>query len=235
MQTSTRAAGLAMLVFGVAGIAWFALAATPPSLGYEDTDDPALMLRFARTFPTVFVQEGMALLTMSISLTVATISTAEVLGRRIDRVALRSITAFGLFGAAAFFVAGALRVNASGPAIHIAGLDESWGQAAFVAIQVGGQALLISGLFMVGLWSVGVSILGYRANALPTWLCALGALPAVRLVMGLLGPLGLLPAIGLLWPLWMAAILGTMLWYLLLGAVLLRTGFARDGVAPPAS
>ena len=231
MQNSIRVAGVSMLVFGIAGIAWFVLALTPPSLGYADTDDPGLMLQFARVFPAVFVQEGMALLTMSISLTVATVAMVEVLALRVDRIALRSITAFGLFAAAAFFVTGALRVNASGPAIHIAGLNEAWGQAAFVAIQVGGQALGISGLFMIGLWSVGVSVLGYRANALPTWLCALGILPAIRLVMGVLGPLGLLPEIGLLWPLFMAAILGTLLWYLLLGAVLLRMGLARAGVA----
>ena len=56
MRATTRAAGLSMLVFAIAGVAWFVLAATPPSLGYADTDDPALMLRFARAFPAVFVQ-----------------------------------------------------------------------------------------------------------------------------------------------------------------------------------
>lgn len=58
MQRTMHAAGLSVLVFGLAGIAFFALVLVPVALGYEDTDDPALMLAFTRAYPKVFVQEA---------------------------------------------------------------------------------------------------------------------------------------------------------------------------------
>lgn len=224
MQRTMYAAGLSVLVFGLAGIAFFALVLVPVALGYEDTDDPALMLAFTRAYPKVFVQEGLALLTMSISLVVAVVAMAEVIGRAADVVALRSISVFGWFAALCFFVGGALRVQAAGPVVHIADLNAAWGESAYLAVQVGAQALLITALLMVGLWSLGVGVIGYRSGVLPGWLAALACLPALRAVLGTFGPLGLVPEIELLWLLGMVAIPGTMLWTVLLGVVLLRRG-----------
>ncbi len=81
----------------LAGIAWFALESTPPRLGFEDTDNPAVMVRFIRAYPEVFVQAGMALILMAISLTVAVLAVAEVIGPRSGAVGLRSTSALGLF------------------------------------------------------------------------------------------------------------------------------------------
>ena len=50
--------------------------------------------------------------------------------------------------------------------------------------------------------------------------------PAIRLVAGIAGPLGLLPSSDLLWLLSMASIPGTLVWCLVLGMVLVRRGYA---------
>lgn len=227
MPRTTLAASVSVLAFGIAGIAFFALVLVPVSLGYEDTDDPALMLAFTRAYPKVFVQEGLALLAMSVSLVVAVVAVAEVIGHAANGVALRTISVFGLFAALCFFLAGALRVQAAGPVVHIADLNAVWGESAYVAVQVGAQALLITGLFMVGLWSLGVGVIGYRVGAWPGWLAALAVFPALRAGLGTLAQVGLLPEIEIFWLLSVVAIPGTMLWTLLLGVVLLRQ--ARRG------
>lgn len=63
-------------------------------------------------------------------------------------------------------------------------------------------------------------------------LCALGVLPGYRILSGLLGPVGLLPDLDVLWIVSIASIFGTFLWCLFLGLVLLRRGFraATPGV-----
>ena len=224
MNSATRAAGLSAIVFAIAGVCWFALESTPPRLGFEDTDDPALMVGFIREHPEVFVQAGMALIVMALSLTVAVLGVAEVIGPGSSQVGLRSSSAFGLFAAAFFLFGGAIRIGSSGPLLHMAGLRTEWGEGAYLAAQVVSQGVLGGGILALSLWVVGLSVIGLRTKALPTALCALGFVPAFRIVSGTLGPLGLLPDIGIFWPLAMASILGTVLWCLLLGTVLLRRG-----------
>ena len=61
-MSTARLGALSVIVFALAGIAWFALESTSPRLGFEDTDSPAVMIRFIRAYPGVFVQAGMALI-----------------------------------------------------------------------------------------------------------------------------------------------------------------------------
>ena len=66
-------------------------------------------------------------------------------------------------------------------------------------------------------------------------LCILGVFPAFRIVSGILGPLRLLPEIGMLWVISIASIFGTILWCFFLGIVLLRRSFgstAEPAVEP---
>jgi len=235
MKNTMGAAGLAIIVFAIAGVSWFALESTPPRLGFEDTDNPALMVGFVREHPEVFVQAGMTLIIMALSLTVAVLGIAEVLGPGSSPVGLRSSSAFGLFAAAFFLFGGAIRIGSSGPLLHMAGLRAEWGEGAYLAIQVVSQAVLIGAVFALCLWVVGLSVIGLRTKAIPLALSVLGILPAFRIGSSTLGPLGLLPDAEILWFIGMASILGTIRWCLLLGVVLLRRGFAateQSGVAP---
>ena len=222
MKNTLGAAGLATIVFALAGVSWFVLESTPPRLGFEDTDNPAVMVEFVRTYPEIFVQAGVALIIMAISLTVAVLAVAEVMRPGSSQVGLRSSSAFGLFAAGFFLFGGAIRIGSSGPLLHMAGLRAEWGEGAYLAAQVVSQGVLGGGIVALCLWVVGLSVIGLRTKAIPLVLCILGVLPAFRLVTSTLGPLGLLPDAEFLWLIGMASILGTILWCLLLGGVFLR-------------
>jgi len=204
---------------------WFVLEGTPQRLGFEDTDDPAIMVEFIRQHPEVFVQAGAMLVLMAISLAIAVVAVEEVIRPQPGSVGPRSTSVFGLVGAAFFLFGGAVRIGSSGPLLHMAGLEGAWGEGAYVAAQVVSQAVLIGGIFAVCLWAVGLSLVGVRTKVIPLALCALGVLPAFRIVSGILGPIGLLPNVDGLWLVSIASIFGTILWCLLLGIVLLRRGF----------
>ncbi|MBA2381551.1 MAG: hypothetical protein H0V73_05510 [Chloroflexi bacterium] len=225
MKLSTRVAGLSAIVFALAGLAWFAFEVTPVGLGFEDTDNPAVMVSFIRTHPDVYVDAGLALIMMAIALTAAVLTVADVAAERANSAALRWASAFGLFAAAFFLVHGGIRIGSSGPLLHIADLKGEWGEVAYLAAQVTGQALAIGGIVGLCLWAIGLSLIGIQTRVFPLALCALAAFPAIRLVTAILGPLRLLPDSELLWAISIAAIPGTMLWCLTLGLVLLRRGF----------
>jgi hypothetical protein len=221
-RRTTSIAAISTGVFALFAIVWFVLESTPPRLGFEDTDDPAIMVEFIRQHPEVFVRAGVVLVLMAISLVIAVLSVEEVVGPQSGGAGLRSTSAFGLFAAAFFLFGGGVRIGSSGPLLHMAGLRDAWGEGAYVAAQVVSQAVLIGGIFAVCLWSVGLSLIGMRTKVIPLALCALAAFPAVRILSGLLGPLGLVPDVDGLWVLSIASTFGTILWCLLLGMVLLR-------------
>ena len=235
MNPDHRVAGVSTIAFAIASFAWFVQELAPPGLGYEDTDSPGVMVEFVRAYPEIHVFAGFALVLMSITLTVAVLGVSEVLRAAGAALAVRVLSALGLFAAAFFLVSGALKVGASGPLLHIAGLRADWGESAYLVYQVAGQALLISGVIGLCSWAVGLSLVGLRTRVLPSVLCALGLIPAVRLVTGFLGPAGLLPDNDLLWIVGLLSVPGTILWCLLLGLVLLRRGFGGQpaGIARP--
>ncbi len=237
MRSTARIAAIPTLSVTVAGITWLVLESTPVRLGFEDTDDPALMVDFIRQYPDVFAQAGVVLILLAVGLTIAVIALAGVIRPAAGAVSNRATLAFGLFSAGLLLLAGGIRVGSSGPLLHMAGLSQATGEAAYVAAQVVSQAVMNAALLALCLWAVGVSLIGFRSKVLPLALCALGVLPAYRIVGGLLGPVGLLPDIGVLWMIGIASIFGTFLWCLVLGLVLLRRSFraAPSGVgAEPA-
>jgi hypothetical protein len=227
-RSTTRIAAMSTSMFAIAAIAWFLLESTPPRLGFEDTDDPAIMIAFIRQHPEVFVQAGAMLVLMAFGLVIAVLAVEDVVRPSSGGVALRSTSAFGLTAAALFLFGGAVRIGSSGPLLHMAGLREAWGEGAYVAAQVVSQAILIGGIFAVCLWAVGLSLIGLRTKILPMALCVLGILPAIRIASGLLGPLDLLPDVGVLWVISIASIFGTILWCLVLGIVLLRRSLGAE-------
>ena len=220
-----RIAAISTIVFALGAIVWFALESTPPRLGFEDTDDPAVMVGFIRQHPEVFVRAGIMLVLMAVSLAIAVLAVEEVVRPRSGGLSLRSTSAFGLFAAAFFLFGGAIRIGSSGPLLHMADLRAAWGEGAYVAAQVVSQGVLIGGVFGVCLWAVGLSLIGIRTKVIPLALCILGVFPAFRIVSGLLGPLGLLPAEDGLWVISILSISGSILWCFVLGIVLLRRSF----------
>lgn len=225
MKDTARVAGLSIIGFAIAGIVSFALEGSPSSQGL-DGDNPGQMLRFLRANPHIYAQAGVALLLMAISLTIGVLAVAELFRERTDRLAAHIVTAFGLFAAVMFFVHGAMRIGSSEPVLYIAGLREEWGEAAYLAVQMAGvQGVGIAAIFALCLWAVGLSLIGFRSRVLPLALCALGVLPALRVVVGPLGILGILPDDDFIWVLTILGIFGVLLWSLLLGILVLVRSF----------
>lgn len=214
----TKIAGIASIVSGLAGAVWLYLESTPPRLGFDDTDDPMVSLRYLEQHAIVYAQAGTVLLVLAIALVIATHAVSEALSHRASPVALRVVTTIGLFSAAFFFMHGVLRLGVQ-PLLYVDGLRHEWGQAAYLVNQFAGiHGFAQSGIVTLCLWAVGISIIGFRTRALPIALCALGIIPGFRL-LSILGPFGV-SADGL-WIFFMASIVGVMLWTLVLGLVLL--------------
>ncbi len=218
----TRVGATAAGLVAIAGVAWQYLETTPVRLGFEDTDDPALMVAFIRQYPGVFSQAGVVLVLMAIALIVAVLAITPVVGPTRDALSTRTTTSFGLIAAAILFFGGGIRVGSSGPLLHMAGLSQASGEAAYVAAQVASQAALITGILALCLWILGLTVIGFRNRTLPALLCILAVAPAYRVAGGLLGPLGLLPQTDVFWVLGVLSILGTFAWLPLLGVVLAR-------------
>jgi hypothetical protein len=226
MRSRSIVGALALIVFAIAGIAWFTLELAPPNMGFEDTDSPAVSLGFLRAHGQIYAQGGVALLLMAISLTIAVLAVWDALAPRVDALALRTTTALGLFAAAFFFMHGVLRLGVE-PLLYIDGLDRDWGEAAYLAIQmIGLHGFAQAAVMAACLWVVGVALMGMRARALPMALCIFALIPAFRL-LGALGPLGMLDGLPEeSWFLFMISIPGLLLWCLLLGIVMIRRDLA---------
>jgi hypothetical protein len=114
-----------------------------------------------------------------------------------------------------------------GPLAHIEQQDEAWGQAAYLVVQMAGVHGAAQGATVaLCIWAVALGVIGFRTGVLPTWVSVLAVLPLLRLLGAVLGPLELLPEE--LWIVFMAAILGTMLWAFGLAiALLLRSRASR--------
>lgn len=240
MNSTAVIAGTATIIFAVLGIVSFALESSPASLDL-DGDNPRQMVQWVRDNPEVYGQAGLALLAMAVSLTIGVLAVAELFRDRVDTLALKSATAFGLFAAAMFFVHGAMRIGSSGPLIHIADYRAEWGESAYLAVQMTGvQGVGIAGILTLCLWAIGLSLIGLRSRVIPIALVILGVFPAIRVVTSTLGVLGLLPDEDLIWMVSVSGIFGLMLWCLLVGVVLLWRGVravpkVQPGAAPAAA
>ena len=123
-------------------------------------------------------------------------------------------------------------MQAPGTLVYMADLNRSWGEAAYLAVQMAGtQGLASAGVFALSGWAVGLSFFGWRSGAVPFALALLGVAPALPWIMGLLARTSLLPE-GL-WILYIGSIvLGIPLWGIVLGGYLVGRS-ARWSVRAP--
>lgn len=214
-------AAVSAVIAGVLGLAWFALLLAQPLMGFEDTDDPAVGVRFVREHPQVFAQTGLVLLLMALVLVVAVASVAELQVQLRPRWPVTATSAAGMLAAVCLLVFGVMRIGASGPLLHIAGLREDWGEAAYLVVQMAGvQGVLPAGMLLLAVWAVGVSVMGLLQGTVPRVVCALGVVPAIHVVGRLVGEAGdLLP--GWTWFIVIVSIPGTLAWCIALGVGLL--------------
>ncbi len=240
MPRPWSAGRLAPLVAGLAGLAWFWFELAPQRAGFADTDDPAVGLRFLAADPQAWPNAGLALSIAGIALVATVISlrgrleaaaTPAAAGAGRD-VALETVSAIGLI-ASAFLIAQAMTRLAGGPVQYVQGLDQAWGETAYLVTQfVGIQLFAVGGLVLLATWTVAIAWLGVRRRVLPRTVAVLALVPGLRL-LGVLGVAHVLP--DGLWILYMASIPGTFAWLIVLGAMTPADTLARsDGLAAEA-
>lgn len=214
---------VAPIVAGIAGLAWFWLELAPQRAGFEDTDDPAIGLAFINAHPSAWALAGLALGITAIALVATVLAlrvrlgvTSDDASKRGERgVAVDTVSVIGFFAAAMLFGMSAVRMS-GGPVRYVQGLDQAWGEAAYLVTQfVGIQALATGGLVLLDLWLVGVAWIGARRGVVPRFVALLAAVPALRLV-GVLGPFGI--EVEGAWALVMLAIPAAFAWLVVLGA-----------------
>ncbi|HJP89926.1 MAG TPA: hypothetical protein VJ850_12895 [Candidatus Limnocylindrales bacterium] len=214
-----KVARIAPVVAGVAGLAAFWAELAPQRAGFPDTDHPGQGLEFIAAQPGAWAVVGVAFMAFAVALVVTVLSVrarllaASPTGQ--ESVSVDALTVIGLFGALMAFGFGIMRMGA-GPIQYIQGLDQSWGEAAYLVTQIAGVQLLEPGSFLaLILWIVGVAWLGARRGVVPRVVAVLAVLPAFRL-LGFLGPFGL--ALEELWIFSIVAIPAAYVWLALLGA-----------------
>lgn len=223
-RSALRAGGMAVIIAGLAGIAWYTLELMPPVLGFDDTDNPGVSLDYLHQHPQFYGLAGITLFIMAIAYIVASFAVSDALAPRTSSITRRSLSALGLFSAAFLFMHGVLRESV-GPLLYIDSVNSGWGESAYLAIQmVGLHGFAQAGLLTLCAWGVGISAAGARSHALPMWLCVLGLVAGLRLVLLIAGPFMTAAKIdlpGFFWIFSIALIPLGMLWWLCLGVALL--------------
>ncbi len=217
-----RQGGVAAILAGVGAFAVVGLEARRTSLGFNDADDPRVMLRFFREHPDLYTTSGIALVLVGIALAVAVLVLWRVTSAADPGLFVRIGAVFGLFSSAFFFAQGVLRVQSPGTILHIAGLDEESGMAAYAAVQMAGtQGFGSAGAFSLAVSAVALAVGTWRGRTLPRVVAVLAVPPAAFLLTGLLGPLT--EASQALYLVYIASVvLGLPFWCMGVGVALLR-------------
>ena len=222
MRNTARVGGIALIAFALAFIATFALEARRVSLGFEDGDNPEQSVAFIKLHGGIYEASGTLQIFMTIALTFGTLAVAGIIGQPTPSLIVKSITAFGLFAAAAYFLNGALRLAAARPLLYIDGLRHDWGLTAYLIVQmVGIQGFLQAGIVNFSFWAIGVSLVNVRSRVFPRALSMLVVFPAFHMFTLLFGPF-LGKAFDGLYVFYILSVFGTVLWCFMLGILLLR-------------
>lgn len=215
-------AGAIGVALGLAG--FFALESYRGSLGFENADNPAVMLQFLRQHAELYTLTGLTFVAIAAALVFAVVAVWHVTAPRRNGLLMQFASVFGMFAAAFFFAHGVLRVQAPGTIVHIDNLSHESGLAAYAAVQMAGtQGLGSSGAFALAIWGVGIAIANLRTGVLSRPVLLLAILPALFVVTGLGGPL-----LGIsegFYMLYMLSLLGLVVWCFALGIRLLRYAF----------
>ncbi len=220
MKSHSKIGGGALVVFSLSSVALIVLESQRSGLGFNDADNPAVMIRFLRERLDIFTFSGIVSVVMGVSLSLAALALWEILSRKRSLV-LQSGTLAAFAASAFFFVNGVLRIQAPGTLLHMAGMDGDWGIAGYVALQiVGTQGLASAGGFAFGLWVICVGIANFGSRVFWAGLSWLGALAAAGMLFSaFFGPL--LPDLDLIYPVYVVSLLLVLVvWPLLVGIIL---------------
>lgn len=180
-MTPTRAPGIALVCTAVALMAVAALELAVGS-ARGDGDNPADSLDYLASYGQLYALSGLALVAGGAAMIVAALGVRRFARTAGVSLALESITAVAVLAAGFFAVAGVMRMQAVGTVPHIQGLDQQWGESAYLVVQIAGtQGLLSAGLIGLAAWLVGFVLFAWRRRV--RWPSLVGVIPALILLL----------------------------------------------------
>lgn len=178
-ERRTAAAGLILVALAIPGAFLFEALTRPEG---TDGDNPAESLVYLHEHGTAYALSGACFVVAAFGL----IAAATSFPARLPLTA-----ALGSVGGGLWVFTGALRLSSPGPIAHIEEMRASWGESAYLVVQMAGtQAGLLGGAMCFIVWMLLTSALAWRRRCLPRWLAGLGMAPVVVLVLAVLGPAG---------------------------------------------
>lgn len=155
-----RAPGIALMGSGASLLAVSVLEFAAGD-GRGDGDNPADSLRYLAEFGLLYSYSGLALVVGGVALVVAVLGILRITG--MPSLAYAAASTFGVLAGGFLSVSGVMRMQAYGTVPHIQSLDQSWGEAAYLAVQMAGtQGLLSTGMMALAAWLVAFAIVLIR-------------------------------------------------------------------------
>lgn len=174
-----RTPGYALIATGVA-LALVSVLELSAGDARGDGDNPADSLRFLAEFGDLYAYSGLALVTGGVALVVAVLGIRRLLGEL--SLAFSTSSVFAVLAGGFLAVSGVMRMQAVGTVPHIQSLRESWGEAAYLTVQIAGtQGLLSAGMMGLAAWLVALAIVCARRGA--TGPILLAAFPLIALLI----------------------------------------------------
>jgi hypothetical protein len=157
---STRTPGFALIATGVT-LALVSVLELSAGDARGDGDNPADSLRFLAEFGDLYAYSGLALVTGGVALVLAVLAIRRMLGEL--SLAFSTTSAFAVLSGGFLAVCGVMRMQAVGTVPHIQGLKESWGESAYLTVQIAGtQGLLSAGMMGLAAWLIALAIVFVR-------------------------------------------------------------------------
>jgi len=228
MTGTARVGGVFLIAFALAFLGAFFVESLRVSYGFDDGDNPEQSVAFLKEHGEVYEGSAVLQIFMMVALTVGALAVAQTIGPAAPALAVKSITAFGLFAAFAFFLNAALRLAAARPLLYIDSLSHEWGLTAYLTVQmIGVQGFMQAALVNLSFWTIGICVLNLRSRTFPLAMSLFGLPPAFHVFVGLFGPL-FGNAFEGLFLLYVLGLFGSALFCLVLGVVLVRFKPARS-------
>lgn len=220
MKQYSKIAGIALIIFVVCFFAGFALEGNRETLGFQDADNPGVMMSYLKSRSDLFIFSGLLNVLMGFSLSITTLYLYESIQKKENLMLFRFGSLFALFASMYFFANGILRVQAPGTLLHMGNINSDWGEAGYLAVQMAGtQGLASAGGFAISLWVLSTSLFNFRTKIFWNGLSWLGMATVGMLLGAFIGPF--LPNTDIVYPIYILGIFMTYIWCLLFGINLL--------------
>lgn len=216
--------GIALVVSGVA-LALSPIIESTTASPRGDGDNPRDSLTFLAAETQTFAYTGVLFVVAAIALGVGVLGILRLVQPGGLSLAYLSASVFAVLSSGFIAVAGLLRLNATGTVLYIDNLDPSWGESAYLVVQLAGtQGFIATATIGLSAWLIATAILATRRRLAGLLVIALA--PAVIIL--LLAADALIPALpvpdGFFVVYFLAIVGGLPLGLVILGVTLLFPG-----------